>query len=119
MQIAIVLVTIALAVYLGVAAVLNIFYMEHSRENSAHLQISSSLARFIGWCQLAAVIGLIAGLFWRPLGIAAAVGLLLLMIGAVIAHRRVQDPISQTVPAIVVFVLSAVVLAGHIAMLAG
>jgi len=119
MQIAVVVVSIGLAAYLGVAAILNVFYMEHSRENAAHLRISSALARFIGWCQLAGVIGLIAGLFCRPLAIAAAIGFLLMMVGAVIAHRRVGDSIKELVPALVVFVLTAFVLMGHISLLRG
>lgn len=114
MDIAIIIVTIALAVYLGIAAILNIFYMEHSRENATHLRISSKLARFIGWCQLAAVIGLVAGLWWSAFAIAAAIGLLLLMVGAVIFHRRVGDPIKEMVPAAVVFVLTGFVMFVHI-----
>ncbi|BCI53456.1 hypothetical protein NIIDNTM18_27340 [Mycolicibacterium litorale] len=115
MDIAIIVVTIALAVYLGIAAVLNIFYMEHARENATHLKISSKRVRFIGWCQLAAVIGLVAGLRWSALAIAAAIGLLLLMIGAVMAHRKVGDPIKEMVPAAVVFLLTGFVMFGHIA----
>ena len=117
MNIAVVVVSIGLAVYLGVAAILNIFYLEEARKNGTRLGLSSALSRFIGWCQLAAVIGLIAGLFWRPLAIAAATGLLLLLVGAVIAHQRVGDSIKEMVPALVVFVLSAFVLAGHISLL--
>jgi hypothetical protein len=76
-----------------------------------------ALTRFIGWCQWAAVVGLIAGLFRRPIGIAATIGLLLLLIGAVLAHRRVGDPLKDMVLAIVCFVASAFVLAGHISLL--
>jgi DoxX-like protein len=116
MQVAIIAVSIVLAVYLGVAAVLNIFYLEEARKNGQRLGLSPALSRFIGWCQLAAVIGLIAGLVWPPLAIAAATGLLLMMIGAVIAHRRVGDPILMTLPAVVVFCLTAMVFAGQIAV---
>jgi hypothetical protein len=117
MQIAVVLVSIGLAVFFAVAGIMNIFYLQHSREDATHLGISSALTRFIGWCQIAAVFGLIAGLFWRPLAIAAATGVLLLLVGAVIAHRRVGDSVAKMVRALVVFVLTGFVLAGHIWLL--
>ena len=50
--------------------------------------------------------------------IAATIGLLLLLIGAVIAHRRVNDPLKAMLLAIVCFVASAFVLVGHISLLA-
>jgi hypothetical protein len=39
------------------------------------------------------------------------------MVGAVIAHRRVADSFALMVPALVIFALTAFVLAGHIASL--
>lgn len=118
MQIAVVVVSIGLAIFMFVAGVLNVFFIGDARKNQAHLDISVGLTRFIGWCQWASVIGLIGGLWWRPIGIAAAIGLLLLLIGAVLAHRRVGDPIKETVKAIVCFVGSAFVLVGHVLLLA-
>jgi ABC-type transport system involved in cytochrome c biogenesis permease subunit len=117
MQIAVALVSLGLAVFFAIAGIMNIFYLKQSREDATHLRISSALTRFIGWCQIAAVFGLIAGLLWRPLAIAAATGVLLLLFGAVNAHRRVGDPISKMVRALVVFVLSLFVLAGHVWLL--
>ncbi|MGV0742706.1 DoxX family protein [Mycolicibacterium sp. XJ870] len=118
MAIAVLVVTIALAIYLGVAAVLNIFYLEEARKNGQRLGLSPARSRFIGYCQLAGVIGLVGGLFWRPLAIAAAIGFLVMMVLAVLAHRRVGDSFALTVPAIVIFLLTAFVLGGHIAQLA-
>ncbi|MGE2716633.1 DoxX family protein [Mycolicibacterium litorale] len=117
MQIAIAIVSIGLAIFMAVAGFLNVFFVGDARKNQAHLRISVGLTRFIGWCQWASVVGLIGGLFWRPLAIAAAIGLLLLLIGAVIAHRRVNDPMKEMILAIAVFVLSAFVLAGQISLL--
>ena len=118
MEIAVVGTSIGLAVFLAVAGVMNVFYMKRSREDAAHIHISSSLTRFIGWCLIAAVFGLIAGLFWGPLAIAASIGVLLLMVGAVIFHRRVGDSVVEMTRALVVFALAAFVLAGHISLLA-
>jgi hypothetical protein len=119
MQIAVIVVSIGLAVFMAVAGFLNVFFVGDARENQVHLRISVALTRFIGCCQWAAVVGLIGGLFWRPLGIAAAIGLLLLLVGALLAHRRVGDPIKEMLLAIVCFIASALVLLGHISLLTG
>lgn len=103
MQIAIALVSIALAVLFSAAGTVNSLYLAAARKEGQHLQISTGLSRFVGWCQLAGAIGLIAGLCWRPLSIAAAVGLMLMMVGAVVMHRRVNDSMQATLPAVVVF----------------
>lgn len=41
--------------------------------------------------ELAGAAGLIAGLFWAPIGIAAAAGIVLYFVGAVAGHVRVRD----------------------------
>jgi hypothetical protein len=43
----------------------------------------------------------------HPLGIAAAAALAALMLGAVVTHLRVNDPVAQWAPAAVIAVLSA------------
>lgn len=42
-------------------------------------------------CELAGAIGLLAGIVWPPLGLAAAIGLCIYFLGATIAHVRVGD----------------------------
>src|SRR5262245_9836132 len=73
-QIAVVIVSIGLAIFMAVAGFLNVFFVGDAKKNQAHLQISIGLTRFIGWCQWASVVGLIGGLWWRPIGIAATIG---------------------------------------------
>ncbi|MCU1642913.1 MAG: hypothetical protein JWN03_3188 [Nocardia sp.] len=41
--------------------------------------------------ELAGDVGLVVGLFWWPIGVAAAVGVILYFVGAVVAHVRVRD----------------------------
>lgn len=53
-------------------------------------------------------IGLIVGIWWTPLGIAAAAGLTLYFLGAVIAHVRVGDKTIQ--PALIMTLLAAATL---------
>jgi DoxX-like protein len=48
---------------------------------------------------LAGAIGLWIGIAWRPLGIAAATGLVLYFAGALIAHLRTRDLKGMPVPA--------------------
>lgn len=119
MQIATVVVSIALAALFGAAGPANILYLARARQEGEHLQLSSGLSRFVGMCQLAGAIGLIAGLFWPVLGAAAAVGLMLLMAGAVVIHRRVGDSVGATLPALVVFGVAGFVVAGQITLLTG
>lgn len=42
-------------------------------------------------CEIAGAIRLLAGIAWAPLGVAAAAGLVVYFIGAVVAHLRVGD----------------------------
>ncbi|MFE7927655.1 DoxX family protein [Streptomyces sp. NPDC057456] len=53
--------------------------------------LSAPLVRFIGLAELAAATGLIAGLFWQPVGVAAALGFAVLLVGAVGFHAKSGD----------------------------
>jgi hypothetical protein len=50
----------------------------------------------------------VAGLFWWPIGIAAAVGVILYFLGAIIAHLRVRD--MTFAPAFVVLLVAVAAL---------
>lgn len=119
MRLAIAVVSIALAMLFGAAGTVNILYLAAARKEGLHLQIPPELSRFVGLCQLAGAVGLIGGLFWRPLGIAAAVGLMLLMVGAVIMHRRIGDSVQAMLPAVLVFGVAAFVVGGQLTLVAG
>ena len=45
--------------------------------------------------------GVLIGLLWSPIGIAAAIGLILLSLGAVAFHLRASDRIAEMVPAVI------------------
>lgn len=49
------------------------------------------MIRFIGLAEAAAFVGLIIGIWWQPLGIAAAIGAAAVMIGAVGYHAKWGD----------------------------
>ncbi|MFG3708779.1 DoxX family protein [Micromonospora sp. NPDC047670] len=105
----IVLTLILAAVFLG-TAVPKLTGQAQMRERMEHLGVSPGLTRVLGVLELAAVAGLLLGLLWAPLGVAAAVGLALQMVGAVVYHARAKDPAAMTLtPA--VFAVAALALA--------
>ncbi|RMI89464.1 hypothetical protein BIU87_31045 [Streptomyces sp. ZS0098] len=53
--------------------------------------LSPGLVRFVGLAEVAAAAGLVVGIWWQPLGVAAAIGLALLMLGAVRYHVKWGD----------------------------
>ena len=64
-----------------------------------------SAYRLIGVAELAAAAGVLIGLVWPPIGIAAAVGMLVLLVGALAAHVKSGDALHDAVPAVVALVV--------------
>jgi DoxX-like family len=60
--------------------------------------------------QVAGAAGVLLGLALRPLGVAAASGLVLLSIGAIVTHRRAGDKAVAALPALMVLALAAATL---------
>jgi hypothetical protein len=56
---------------------------------------------------LAGAAGLIVGLFWAPIGIAAAIGLILYFLLAVGAHFRFHDAGHASTPAVIALIAVA------------
>lgn len=65
-----------------------------------HVGLGPRSYRAIGSLEIAGAAGVLAGLAWRPIGTAAALGLVALMLGAVIAHLRVRAAAAELVPAL-------------------
>jgi hypothetical protein len=63
--------------------------------------------------ELAGAFGLVVGLFWWPIGVAAAVGVVLYFVGAVIYHLRAND--MQLAPAAVLLLVAIAALALRVA----
>ncbi len=76
----------------GIAKVLAVPVM---RAAAAHHGLTVTQYRIVGALELAGVVGLIAGFAFRPLGIAAAIGLILLLLGAAAAHLKEHDPLPR------------------------
>ena len=69
-------------------------------EASTHLGYSKRSFRIIGLLEVLGALGILLAPLWVPLGHAAATGLILLTIGAIIAHLRASDPIRLATPAL-------------------
>ena len=86
------------------------------QKSAAHFGIPWRHYRLIGVAELAAAAGVLAGLWWHPLGVAAAAGMAVLLIGAVITHRRALDSAKEMTPALLALAITisylAVALAG-------
>jgi hypothetical protein len=80
-------------------------------EGLTGLGVPLSMFPFLAGCEIAGAAGLLVGLFYGPLGIAAAVGVVLYFIGAVSAHLRKQDYQGLAAPLpILIFAIAALTL---------
>jgi hypothetical protein len=112
MDTATVIVTLLLAALFTFSASIKLLGVAKSLEIRDHLGVKPLQWRLIGVCELAGVAGVLVGLLWAPIGIAAAIGLALLTIGAIAYHVRMSDRVADLAPAVigVLLALAAVVL---------
>ena len=101
----VVLTLVLAAVFLG-AGIPKILGTKPSLRMRDQLQINPQLYRVIGFLEIAAVAGLLVGLFVPVLGVAAAGGLALLMIGGIVTHIRAGEA-KGSLPAAVLFAATA------------
>ena len=81
------------------------------RQSAARFGISWPRYRLIGVAELAATAGVLIGLWWHPLGLAAAAGMAVLLLGAVITHRRAADSGKEMAPALLALAITLAYLA--------
>jgi uncharacterized membrane protein YphA (DoxX/SURF4 family) len=81
------------------------------RRSAAHFGIPWARYRFIGVAELAAAAGVLIGLLWRPAGLLAASGMTLLLLGALVSHRRAHDSVREAAPALAVLAVTVTYLA--------
>lgn len=105
MNIAATVLSVVLAVgFLGAGAI-KLTGNKTSLEMRDRVNVGAQLWRVIGALEVAGAVGLLVGLAVPALGIAAAVGLSLLLIGAVGAHLRANDA-RNAAPAAVLLLLA-------------
>jgi uncharacterized membrane protein YphA (DoxX/SURF4 family) len=76
------------------------------RQSAAHFGIPWPRYRLIGVAELAAAAGILIGLWWHPLGLAAAAGMAPLLLGAIITHRKAADSAKEMAPALLALLLT-------------
>lgn len=103
--------TAVLAVLFTAIGVAKLAAVPSMRTRAAHVGLSVAAYRVIGALEVAGAVGLVAGTVVPVLRMLAALGLVLLLVGAVVAHLRARDGLKEMVPAIVLGGLSAGLLA--------
>jgi uncharacterized membrane protein YphA (DoxX/SURF4 family) len=81
------------------------------RKAAAHFRIRWRRYRLIGVAEVAAAAGVLIGLWWHPLGVAAAAGMVLLLTGALIAHRKAGDAAKEARAALLALAITIAYLA--------
>lgn len=84
-----------------VPAVMKLGGTSKMRAAAEHFEIPWPRYRAIGILEASASVGVLAGLLWWPIGLAAALGMIALLVGAVIVHRRAHDKAGEAVNALV------------------
>jgi hypothetical protein len=106
---------IALSLLLAVACLVpgmaKVLGQPRMRKAAAHFGIPWRGYQLIGVAEVTAAGGVLAGLWWHALGLAAAGGVAVLLLGALASHRRVGDTVKETMPALVALVIAAAYLA--------
>ncbi len=104
-----------LSVLLALGAILSGFVdfkgRQDVRDLMKRLGYRPNFERVLGGIKVVGAIGLLVGLAYHPIGIAAAAGFVIYFALAVRAHRTIDDSISDAFPAIVFLLLSAATLA--------
>ena len=96
-----VLVTASLAGLFAFAGLIKLLGVRRSLAIRDHLGVKPAQWRVIGLLELAGVAGVLVGLVWAPIGVAAAIGLALLVLGAIVFHVRASDSVADTAPAVI------------------
>ena len=112
MDIARVILSVLLALMLLVTGGGKVLDLSFTRGNRDKLSVHPVFWRVIGLLEVAATVGLAWGIWFVPFGLAAAIGVALLMIGAFGFRIRTRDKaiVKEGIADIAVFVLSAVVI---------
>jgi hypothetical protein len=113
MDTATVIVTVLLAALFAFSSSIKLLGVPRSLEIRDHLGVKPMQWRMIGVLELAGVAGVLVGLVWAPIGIAAAIGLALLSIGAIAFHLRASDGAVDMAPAVIGVALAVATVALH------
>jgi hypothetical protein len=91
MFVAYAVIAVLLAAALMMSAYTKLTHNERTVKGFAEIGVPVKMFPFLAACEIAGAAGLIIGLWYGPLGIAAAVGLVLYFVGAIVTHLRKGD----------------------------
>jgi hypothetical protein len=114
MFVATAIVTVLLAALLTKSAVTKLSYEEHVVRMYTRVGVPRERLRHLAVTLLVGAAGLLVGLAWAPVGVAAAVGLLCYFSLAVAAHVMADD-LANLAPPLVLATIAAVTLALRLA----
>jgi hypothetical protein len=89
--IATIVVSVILAAFLAMAASMKLRRNEELVQSYIRLGIPLDKLNYLAFVLLAGAAGLLLGLVWAPIGIAAAIGVVLYFLGAIAVHLRAKD----------------------------
>ena len=116
MFLATVIVSILLAALLAFAAIRKLSHREEVVRTYLRVGVPEDKLDYLAAILLAGAAGLILGLFWAPIGVAAAVGVICYFLVAIAFHIRADDVTNLPTP-VAIGVIAAAALALRIATL--
>jgi DoxX-like family len=112
MEIARIVLSIIVGLLLLVTGGGKVLDLSFSRGNRDSLSVHPVFWRITGILEVAATVGLIWGIWFVPFGLAAAIGVVLLMLGAIGFRIRTRDKkiIQQSVADVVILLIAAAII---------
>ncbi len=84
-------------------------------ESMDRMKVPTGVIPALPLFKMAGAAGIVLGLWSKPLGIAAGIGLVLYFVGAVYFHVRAKDPMKDTGPAVLMLLISVLIVLLQIA----
>ncbi|SFI90331.1 DoxX family protein [Amycolatopsis sacchari] len=107
MTVAYVAVAVLLSIALVGSGIAKLTRAEQVVTSLTGIGVPLGLFPFLATCEFAGAAGLLVGIWWPPLGIAAAIGVVLYFVGAVGAHLRRRDFGGLSAPVVLLLVAAA------------
>ena len=106
-----VIVSSLLAALLAFAAIRKLSHRREVTETYTRVGVPEGKLDYLAMILLGGAAGLVLGLFWGPIGVAAAVGLVVYFLLAIVAHVRADDTGNLATPIVIeLMALAALVL---------
>jgi uncharacterized membrane protein YphA (DoxX/SURF4 family) len=84
--------------------------IENTMKAMEHVGVKPAQIKILAILETLGALGIIVGIWSKPLGIVAASGMTLYFIGAVVAHLRIKDKLKDYAPALFIFIVAALTL---------